>query len=829
MGFHKDYYFNDRDLNTLRKLYYKFNELIYLCNNFDINSVNNFLINIIENNDFIIKDDKNGVMSNKYSDIRDSDKLSGDIIASDEYNNMINYMNYNFRIIYEKYNKYLTKIENFDKKYINYIKETKDDVDTIQKIKHEYKIVISNLEELQLRFSELINKNIIADTINGIKIDVVLITNNSITYNIIGYWTFKKFLYKNLHIIDKDTYEITNSDINEFKNNFYKIYSKVHQDFLKKYKNGYADQFNEKIITTLKNTIAEYRRVSKIAEEEAEKEVKRIAEKKKEEEETKNNELDDKTQKAITKAKDAELMAQTAEKKYNDQQSIVNSLRKSIAKLEKPDIIIPDDKKLDDINKDNKAGADAGADLTAASGASGTSAASGASGASAVSVSTPASATAASTASVSTPASGATAASGTSGTSGTSGSSGATAASATPGSSGATVASATTSASATAATTTDPMSRVSYLYLLTQKSITGLEKGNIPDRIWIIILLNEGWKGKDNDKFNTDKFNWKDIINKWQNKSKEKEDTINETKNRDYWDNAAKGYIKVGSSWFQIKPIAELQEILLIGEIPSDWTGYKSKANLEKARKDSWMALYLNRYQQNILENAAQQYFKDHHGATDMMKYGYPAVVDEKDLNIQKYGDKYVSVQGDIVDEFIKTDNYRKSILQSYKFASSGPYYYLQDKYDKGEMLGNIETERRRYYLTNNQMKFYDDYYDYYQNRANLNEEDANIIKNKTLFVLPQPIDGDIEEFKRVDRFLSAIYNDLLSYRNTDKKDRNIIILPKSDERIYLKYISFFDEHYKDPILKVEENLIFIGKRYELKTKTDLDIYRETL
>ena len=141
----------------------------------------------------------------------------------------------------------------------------------------------------------------------------------------------------------------------------------------------------------------------------------------------------------------------------------------------------------------------------------------------------------------------------------------------------------------------------------------------------------------------------------------------------------------------------------------------------------------------------------------------------------------------------------------------------------------DTESERRRYYLTKEQMKLYDDYYDYYQRKSNLNEKDAKIIKNKTLFILPQPIDRDIEEFKRVDRFLSAIYNDLVANKNTDKKDRNIIILPKSDERIYLKYRSFFDEHYKDPELKVEENLIFIGKRYELKTKTDLDIYVKTL
>jgi hypothetical protein len=371
------------------------------------------------------------------------------------------------------------------------------------------------------------------------------------------------------------------------------------------------------------------------------------------------------------------------------------------------------------------------------------------------------------------------------------------------------------------------MSRVSYLYLLTQKSITGLEKGDIPDRIWIIILLNEGWKGKDEKKFNTDKFDWKDIINKWHIKSKQKE-TITETEKRAYWDNAAKGYVSVGYSFEPIKTVAELQEILLIGEKPSDWTGYKSNKNLEIARKNQWMALYLNKHQRNFLGLAAEKYFKDHHGATYMMKYGYPAVVEEEDLNIEKYEAQKVSVAGDIKDEFMMKDKYKKNILQGFKFESGGPYYYLQNNFEKGEDL-NLESDRRRYYLSKEQMKFYDDYYDYYQKFSNLNESDGKIIKNKTLFILPQPNDRDIKEFKRVDRFLSAIYKHLIANIKTEKKDRNIIILPKSDERIYLKYISFFNEHYKDPILTVKENLIFIGNRYELKTKTDLDLYLKTV
>ena len=220
MGFHdKDSSLNLYDLKTLRIIYYAFNELIYLCDNFDINKINNLLINIIENSDFLINDDEKGGLSNKYSDMRDDDKLSEHIIASEEYVNMIDYMNYNFELINEKYNEYQLKISNFVDEYLEYIKNTEDDVDTVEKIKAEYKIVISNLEELQQKFTEIHN-NMEADiiTIQGIKINVVLITNNSIIYNIISYKPLKLFLYKNLHVINSDAYQITNSDIIEFKN-----------------------------------------------------------------------------------------------------------------------------------------------------------------------------------------------------------------------------------------------------------------------------------------------------------------------------------------------------------------------------------------------------------------------------------------------------------------------------------------------------------------------------------------------------------------------------------------------------------------------------------
>jgi hypothetical protein len=93
---------------------------MYLCDNFDINKINNLLINIIENSDFLINDDEKGEFSKNYSDMRDDYKLSEKIIASEEYINMIDYMNYNFELIYEKYDKYEKKIQGFVKKYLNF-------------------------------------------------------------------------------------------------------------------------------------------------------------------------------------------------------------------------------------------------------------------------------------------------------------------------------------------------------------------------------------------------------------------------------------------------------------------------------------------------------------------------------------------------------------------------------------------------------------------------------------------------------------------------------------------------------------------------------------
>jgi hypothetical protein len=203
----------------LTNISYKFNELIYLCNNFDIKRINLLLINIIENYEFYTDEG--------YSDMLDANELSENIITSTEYVNMEYYINKNFENIYKKYKDYIKELKNSIYKYI-------DDIDTfnifiIDNFKNEYKELISNLEEFKINSKELFDFSNNKDTKDSIKINVQLITNKIFFYEI-RYRIFKNLLSKNLHVINKVDSNVTNSDEVDFKNNIYNIYFNVYNN-----------------------------------------------------------------------------------------------------------------------------------------------------------------------------------------------------------------------------------------------------------------------------------------------------------------------------------------------------------------------------------------------------------------------------------------------------------------------------------------------------------------------------------------------------------------------------------------------------------------------
>ena len=171
------------------------------------------------------------------------------------------------------------------------------------------------------------------------------------------------------------------------------------------------------------------------------------------------------------------------------------------------------------------------------------------------------------------------------------------------------------------------------------------------------------------------------------------------------------------------------------------------------------------------------------------------------------------TIYNEIIDEFLDKDTYKNNILGDY--SKNYANYWLQNT-NKEQTK---ETERIRFYLNKEQMDFYKKYIDLYNLYSNTDQ--FWIKENKNLFLLPEPIDNDIEEFKRVDKFLDNSWD-----RHGWSKSQ-VIIMPASDEKIYIKYKIFFDEHYKD--LKHNDNLIFVGTKYDMKFKVVLSKFLEDI
>jgi hypothetical protein len=771
---------------VLTELYNQFNELIYLCDNFDMNRINNFLINIIENHNFYIEDDNNDEFSNGYSNIRDSDKLSGDILAADEYNNMISEMNKNFEKINTKYGKFVKKINDFAESYIEYLKDDTQnyDMDILENIKNEYKIVISNLEELQQRFSEIEKKNIIADTIYGIKIDVILITNNSIVYNTIGYSIYKKFLYRNLHVINRETFYVTNSDIEEFKNKLYKIYSIIHKDFLIKLNKGNAKQFDKDLLTDLKDKIKKLRENSKSAEDTAEKIFKEKKSKEEEEKAEIIENLDSEYINAVTNAKLKETEADKAKQEYDSKKKVVDKLKDSIAKLEGTSILPivgsilgnPSDKaeagktdeegdaeddeedsKVEDVKAvigDNKAEAVKAEYIEDKKDK-------------AIETNTKEIITSVPVETVQT-------------------------------------------------STIIQTSEIPQNNSQKEKISTNGEQGNIPQKFWDMIIKTERPNSQ----------RWKKIIKKWNKKSdkeladkkrwdeqrsqnpnihiKEEEEFLKKEKeNEEYWDKQVwMETVGTNNNIYTNQYEVDKARIKYFNEIPF----------IKSWAKEKWDPSY-KQDRQRIIDAEGERKNASVKKREELGKAAREAYYKEFGVKI---GDN--PIYKNIKNEFLEFDEYYYNILTLEQNKKLSDDVNIRRENDEYLRATKIPSFRRRFYLTKEELNFHNKYFDVFNSYSNM--------RNKFIIELPDPSDGtkasinDIESFKRVDRYLAKLYNDRRKNMEGGDPDKNIIIFIVNDLNIYNKYISYFTKNYPDLI--PGENLIFKGSTYELKKKSEI-------
>ena len=300
----------------LTNIYY---ELIYLCDNFDIKRLDKFIIDIIENYDFFILEDENSESGDGYSNLDDHVKLSKDILKSYEYIKMIEYINENFSKIYEKYTLFINKIDNLTSIYLEDVKQV--NISIIENFKSEYNDVILKLELLEQKLSLIPNKKFKVDeTKRNLNLDVLLISNKTIIYGI-SYNFFKKYFYKNLHVIyTAETYDITISEQRDFNMKINKIYLNVYKEFIKTLINGKAIKFNEEFIKDLNEKIQNYKGESNNIEERTSQLISEKKEEKRLEDDNTKLEKEEALQKKEAKTKDTLETINTKKKESIEKQ-----------------------------------------------------------------------------------------------------------------------------------------------------------------------------------------------------------------------------------------------------------------------------------------------------------------------------------------------------------------------------------------------------------------------------------------------------------------------------------------------------------------------------
>jgi hypothetical protein len=214
-------------IDELTAIFDASNEIIYLCNNFDITRIHNLFINIIETYNYY-EDGKNK--------ISDTDLLSEDIRDSLEYKKMKEYIDNNFKKIQDKWNcllEELQKLKSMLPEFDNQQPDENDDKLIKDNFKSQYKTIRINLEDIERELGKI--ETITEDSINSIKgddiqFDIYPITNNSMIFKSGFYVLFKK-IFKNLQIINSDESEVGEEELEKNKKNFFKLYKNLIKKF----------------------------------------------------------------------------------------------------------------------------------------------------------------------------------------------------------------------------------------------------------------------------------------------------------------------------------------------------------------------------------------------------------------------------------------------------------------------------------------------------------------------------------------------------------------------------------------------------------------------
>jgi hypothetical protein len=215
-------------------------ELLYISKTLDYNNIVVFLKEIIETFDFFKNIDENDDYSEGYSNMDNKEDLVFNIIESEEYKKLILFMD-NYR------NNMIRKCENLQDKIVDLGFQL--DVSNkliIDDFKNDIKMIKSKMEKIGENVDNNTDNNLPDIAKNKIKFNIKLITKNDFICILNSYKFVKNFLYKNLHVINKEYYTVTKDDIIMFKDELYTTYVRLCLYFNKN-KGTYIYDINEGI------------------------------------------------------------------------------------------------------------------------------------------------------------------------------------------------------------------------------------------------------------------------------------------------------------------------------------------------------------------------------------------------------------------------------------------------------------------------------------------------------------------------------------------------------------------------------------------------------
>jgi hypothetical protein len=218
-------------------------EILNLSKTFDYKNIAILLIEIIETANFFKHIDENDESSEGYS-IVDNTFMLSIIRDCDEFKNLEFFMkNYNDDFV-RKCETLHEKIKGLDKWFTDYNKLIINDyMKKSELILYKFKDIETNLNNSKGNLKPIEE--------GKVDFNIRLITKNDIIC-MISHKYFKRFLYKNLHVINKDYYSATKDDIKAFVKILYTLYLSVciHFDSIRK-----ASKIEDHVINTIITSI----------------------------------------------------------------------------------------------------------------------------------------------------------------------------------------------------------------------------------------------------------------------------------------------------------------------------------------------------------------------------------------------------------------------------------------------------------------------------------------------------------------------------------------------------------------------------------------------